>query len=131
MDDTRFDWDAAGPSPEALIAFSAVVDEKEFPDTYSGQAWRAAYRIWKVCKATPEKLNVGPFDPIEGLDISGLGLSGFMYGWAFNAVRQMLGKPAGPNPAILTFGVKDQPPYPSIGPAGKAMRRAMGGDEEA
>lgn len=128
---SKFDWDAAGPSPEALIAFGEVADDKEFPETYSGQAWRAAYRIWKVCKATPEKLNVGPCDDIPGVDLDDLGLSGFMYGWALNAVRQMLGKPAGPNPAIITLGTKDEPPYPSIGPADKAMRKAIGGDEEA
>jgi hypothetical protein len=125
-----FDWENAGPSPEALAAFADVKDEREFPHSYSGQSWLAAYRMWKVVKDAPEKLNVGPYENVPGVELDDLGLSGFMYGSAVNAVRQMLGKAPGRNPAILTLGEKEEPPYPSVGPAEKAMRSAIGGDKE-
>lgn len=127
---TKFDWDNEGPSPRAIAAFEAVQAEKEFPDTYSGQAWLAAFRIWKAVKDTPDVLNsVGPYDDVPGVDLHGLGLSGFMYGWAVNAVRQMLGKPAGGNPAILTLG-KGNEPCPSVGPAEKHLHQVLGGGDE-
>lgn len=123
-----YDWENAGPSKEALAAFVEVKDEKEFPRSYSGQAWLAAFRIWKAVKDDHSKLNVGVFADIPGCDVSDLGLSGFMWGWALNAVRQMLGHSPGANPAILTLG-KGHETYPSVGPAEKAMRQAIGGDK--
>jgi hypothetical protein len=127
---SKFDWDAAGPSKEALIALAKVKSGDEFPHTYSGQAWFAAWRIWDATKDHPEKLaNASPYGDMEGLDLKGWDGTGFMYGWALNAVRQMMGMKPGPNGAILTLGEPEQPAYPSIGPAENAMRKAIGGDE--
>lgn len=123
----KFNWDEAGPSKEALEALSKVEDEKEFPQSYSGQAWFAAYRIWKTVKDSPEKLvKATPYSDIEGVDLKGWDGTGFMYGWALNAVRQMMGYRPGPNGAIVTLGVGEEPPYPSVGSAEQAMKRAIG-----
>lgn len=124
---STFDWEKNGPSPKALEAFSLVKEETEFPHTYSGQSWLAAYRIWKAVKDDPAKLmDVGPYDDIPGVELDDLGLSGFMYGWAVNAVRQMCGLRPGGNPAIVTLGEGNRD-YPSVGPAEQAMNRAIGG----
>lgn len=125
-----FDWDKLGPSPEALKAFDAIQTELEFPNTYSGQAWRAAYRIWKVTKDNRSLLEPDePYGTIKGVELDGLGLSGFMYGWAVNAVRQMFCMPAGGNGAIVTLGVGCEP-APVVGPAELEMREAIGGKEQ-
>jgi hypothetical protein len=119
-------WEKTGPSQQALDAFAKITDEEEFPDSYSGQAWRAAYRIWKVYKDKPTELsNCDPYSTPKGVDLKGLDLTGFMFGWAMNAVRQMLGMKAGPNPAIVTLGEK-QEDYPSVGPAEIALKDALG-----
>ena len=121
------DWEVSGPCPEALHQFALMPDEKVFPNTYSGVAWRAAYRIWKATKDTPNVLdNIGPYENVPGADLEDLDLTGFMVGWAVNVVRQMLGKAPGGNGAIVTVGVGNEP-YPSVGPADLAMRRAIGG----
>jgi len=127
----KFDWENAGPSKEALEALAQVQDESEFPQSYSGQAWFAAYRIWKVCKDNLDKLaKASPYGDIEGVDLKGWDGTGFMYGWALNAVRQMLGLKPGPNGAVIELGVDEQPPYPVVGPADKEMRLALGDGKE-
>lgn len=40
----------------------------------------------------------------DGIPLSDLGLSGFMWGWAANAARRCLELPAVQNPAIVTIG---------------------------
>ncbi len=52
---------------------------------------------------------VGPPDLYDvmkeaGVPLARLGLTGFQWGWAFNAGRHVLGLPPEPNPAILTIG---------------------------
>lgn len=121
------DWDDVSPSPEALSLLEKVRGDSDFPQSYSGSAWCAAWHIWKVVKDNPDLLDGNDgFKDIPGVDLPDLGLSGFQYGWALNAVRQMLGKKPGPNPAIVTIGAREELPYPSTGPAESAMKRAMG-----
>lgn len=123
------DWNEMAPGPEALAAF-ATAKEYDFPDTYSGAGWKAAFRIWGAVKDSPDVL-VGHdgFHDLPGVKIDDLGLSGFQFGWALNAVRQMLGQRPGPNPAIVTIGAGDnEPAYPSMGSPESAMRRAIGGE---
>lgn len=121
----KFDWEHEGPSAQALEAFTKVTDEKEFPDSYSGQAWRAAYRLWKWTGGDVNKLPKSEWEYNPEWNWDELGLSGFMAGWATNAVRQMMHCKPLPNPAILTIG-GPQEVYPSVGPAEIAMKDAMG-----
>jgi hypothetical protein len=124
------DWEKAGPSAAALEAFASVESEDEFPNTYSGQSWRAAFRIWRAYRDKPEALDsIGPYDDIPGADLYGMGLSGFMVGWAMNAVRQMLGRQPGANGAVIVLGEKNQPAVPAMGPAEADLKRAIGGSE--
>ena len=123
------DWDEVmTPGPEALGRFIAIQnEEREFPDTYSGTAWKAAYRMWLTCAANPEMIEDQSF--VDKIDIHGLGLTGFQWGWARNAVRHMLGMAPGSNPAIIVIGGgENQPIAPASGPAEMDMRRAIGGD---
>lgn len=124
-----YDWEKAGPSQRSLEALLEVKSEAEFPDTYSGQAWLAAYRIWKACKDHPEKLlTASPYGDIDGVDLKGWDGTGFMYGWALNAVRQMLGMKPGPNGAIVTLG-GPQEDYPASCSANADLHRALGSKE--
>lgn len=40
-----------------------------------------------------------------GIDMGSLDLTGFMWGWAFNAAHKILGRPPQPNPAIVEIEV--------------------------
>lgn len=124
------DWDNMAPGQEALTALQAVESEDELPHTYSGAAWRAAYRMWLAVKDDPAILDtLGPFDDVPGCDLKGLGLTGFMFGWAKNAVRHMLGRKPGANPAILTIDENGgrHETEPIVGTAEDAMIKAIGG----
>jgi hypothetical protein len=133
---TGFSWENSGPNKQALAAFAKVTDERrEFPHTYSGQAWRAAYRLWLAIKDKPidvqksETADGFAYDPAWnwGGERGGddLGLSGFMAGWAINAVRQMLDLKAIPNPAVINMD-GPQEPLPDTGPAEGMMKTAIG-----
>lgn len=122
-------WNTEPVGPGALAAFEAVASESEFPHTYSGQSWLAAFRIWKEYRDKPERLDaIGPYDSIPGVKLDGLGLSGFMVGWAMNAVRQMLHRKPGPNGSVVTVGARGaQPAVPALGPAEDDLKRVLGG----
>lgn len=122
------DWDAVAPGPEALERFTVVEDEaSEFPETYSGTGWRAAFRIWKVYRDRPNDLqSIGPYDEIPDVELDNMDLTGFMVGWALNAVRQMLGLAPGKNGAVVTIG-GPQETVPALGPAGSDLRKVLGG----
>jgi hypothetical protein len=128
------DWDETTPGPEALARFKAldeVLEVSEFPDTYSGAAWHAAYRVWRAVKTDPEKIDqLKRHDAYAyfSSDMKGLDLTGFMAGWAVNAVRHMLGLAPGPNPAIVEIGAgDDQPVVPASGSPESDLRKALGG----
>lgn len=77
---------------------------------------------WDVIKADPRYANATGSEGVEvmseyvvsrslydllkdrGVPLAELGLTGFMWGWAFNAARYCLGLPPEPNPAIVTLG---------------------------
>ena len=40
----------------------------------------------------------------DGIDLASLDMTGFMWGWAVNAARQIVELPSVPNPAIVTIG---------------------------
>lgn len=120
-------WEAMTPGESALARFVEIAHEEldedyEFPKTYSGSAWHATYRIWKATRECGEKI----LDEDDVPEAHGLGLSGFQFGWAVNAVRQMLGKKPGTNPAILVIG-GPQPVVPAAGAPEDDMRKAIGG----
>lgn len=118
----KIDWDNLSPQPAVVDRFLEVTDEDSFPETYSGQSWKAAYRIWKMVKDDPSLLDKDTdYHPI----LDNLGLSGFMVGWAVNAVRVVLGRPQGPNPAVITLGVENQPVTPALGPAEQDLKRIL------
>lgn len=130
MNPRLFDWEDAIPNTRSLEAFALVQSEKEFPMTYSGQSWRACYRMWKATKHDPKIMEpLGAWDEVPNCDIKELGLSGFMWGWAKNALKAMYGFDQTANPAVLEIGAgEDQPVTPAVGTAEQAMRRAIGGD---
>lgn len=138
-------WEAMVPGPEALERFNVIrnevrtwatttddpnveVEKREFPDTYSGAAWRAAYRIWKEVAVNGREI-LADGNPLVDEAARGLGLSGFQFGWAVNAVRQMIGLKPGTNPAILVLG-GEQPIVPATGSPESDMRDAIGGRHE-
>lgn len=43
-------------------------------------------------------------DPERGEQLVSLGLTGFLWGWGFNAARKVMKQPTEPNPAILEIG---------------------------
>ncbi len=130
------DWDTARPEPSVLAALEGVTDDSaEFPDTYSGQSWRAVYLLWLAIRyksadeqreATKDGYCYDPSWRWRGEDGGeDLGLSGFMAGWAINAVRQMLYLSAIPNGALVTIGA-ESPPLPSTKPAEEMLREVIG-----
>lgn len=129
-DPLAFDWDREGPSEQAATALSRVRDESEFPVTYSGQAWRRAFRLWRLTETDPEALDgVGPYDRIPGDEGDGydLELSGFMEGWARNCVRQMRGKRPRPNGALVAIGEPfEQDALPSRRSAAADLKEILG-----
>lgn len=131
---TKFNWEESGPSEAALQAFNYAV-EADFPDTYSGQSWKACFRLWNKFKNRQSDFMTKDINDDEVYEsMKGMGLSGFMGGWAFNALRQMWNMQPKPNPALATMDDQGNiepsvEPYPSIGPAEKAMRLALGGEE--
>lgn len=76
---------------------------------------------WDAIKADPRYANATGSEGVEvlrehvvsislydlmkdrGISLAELGLTGFMWGWAFNAARYCLGLPSEPNPAIVTL----------------------------
>lgn len=52
------------------------------------------------------KVRDGLYDVMkaEGIDLAELELTGFMWGWAVNAARKVLGDGPVPNPAIVEIG---------------------------
>lgn len=68
----------------------------------------AAYKHWMSTGESPEDPSAivkerGLYDVMKdaGIDLSALGLTGFMWGWAVNAARYALNELPVPNPAIL------------------------------
>jgi hypothetical protein len=127
-----FRWDESGPSPEAWAALQSAEDG-DFPETYSGIAWRAAYRLLKVAKEDPTRFaswDGWTSDPIAREAVKGLDLTGFMFGWAINALRAMMEMPAVRDGAtVIVGGGEDQRGTELVptGPAKADLRLVLGG----
>lgn len=126
----KINWDKVGPNDVTLEDLDHAV-KKDFPQTYSGQAWCACWLMYHkgYKKDATEFLKQdgwGDFPYLRGMD-----LTGFMVGWACNALRFMLN--AGPvrDGATVTIGGGDnQPKGVAPGPAAQSMARAIGGSDD-
>ena len=102
--------------------------ETDFPNTYSGQAWRACWLMYhKGYKVDKEQFlkqdGWGEFPYLKDLD-----LTGFMVGWACNALRFMLKQsPVSDGATIIIGGGKNQPKGIPEGNAEQSMYKAIGG----
>lgn len=82
------------------------------PQTYDDAARHAGKLVLHYLRAHPDAARLGAYeldDAMEhdGVTIYGLGLTGFMWGWAVNAARRCLELDSVPNPAILVIGERD------------------------
>ena len=132
--DKVYDWDNAVPSPETWAALQVATDES-FPRTYGGSAWHAAFRLMKVAKEQPERFaswDGWTADPLAYEVTHGLDLTGFLFGYALNAVRHMLEMPPVADGATVAVGSVDKNAtvrsLPSS-PKGE-LRKALGGKED-
>lgn len=125
----KIDWDNISPE-EVSIEDLAQAKEEDFPSTYSGCAWRACWRMYhEGYKKNAEEFlrqdGWGDFPYLHGLD-----LTGFMVGWACNALRFILNKGLVADGAtVIIGGGKNQPVGVPLGNADKSLRTILGGDE--
>lgn len=129
----QFNWEC-GPSPEAWQALQQAKDE-DFPTTYGGQAWRAAWRLMKVAKEQPERFaswDGWTRDELASEVVADLDLTGFMFGWAINALRSMIELPPVADGATVTIGGGDDSGNAGVfpGSAEQSLRRVLGGGEQ-
>jgi hypothetical protein len=62
-----------------------------------------ARRFAKHLLSLPPKTFDGVCQKGGNFDTAGFDLTGFMYGWAVNAVRYVYSEPPAPNPAVMTW----------------------------
>lgn len=96
------DWEKDGPKVITNQFFSEVQDEATFPHSYSGDAWRVAFRFYHKALENEkyyDSLNI--FSMADTLDFSDLTITLFQLGWAWNTSRQLRGKEVGINPGCL------------------------------
>ena len=77
------------------------------------------HRLWDALD------NVGPYEDVPGVESNDLDLTGFMVGWAMNAVRQMRHKEPKENGAVVTIG-GEQSVTPAMESANEDLQRLMG-----
>jgi hypothetical protein len=70
--------------------------------TYAYDTDESGERLWSTGRPT----TLGLYDVLkeEGVALDTLGITGFQWGWAYNAARRCLELPSVPNPAIVTMG---------------------------
>lgn len=123
----EINWDKVSPNDVTLddLEKARLLD---FPHTYSGQSWRACWLMYhkgyKVDKKQFLKQDGwGDFPYLNGID-----LTGFMVGWACNALRHMLKtSPVRDGATVIIGGGKNQPVGIHIDNAEKSMNKAIGG----
>jgi hypothetical protein len=102
--ETRFEKDEEGFGPfELAYARGKQLDYSEG----AGVAARAILEFWE---ANPDfDTSIDPYETIKSQNegLKKLGLTGFMWGWAYNAARYCRDEPPQPNPAILTIEIPD------------------------
>jgi hypothetical protein len=119
----NFKWDEAGPSPQAWEALQTAQDG-DFPWTYSGQAWRAAWRLLKVAREDPQRFaswDGWTSDPLAFEATADLDLTGFMFGWAINALRVMMEMPPVSDGATVIIGAGEDQRGTELCPSGPAQ----------
>ena len=124
-----FDWDNAGPLPEAWQALQHAKDS-DFPETYSGTAWRAAWRLLQVAKEQPERFSAWDgwtSDNLAREATRDLDLTGFMFGWAINALRSMMEMEPVADGARVVLGERGGVKLKPTGSANEELQHALGG----
>lgn len=125
-------WDEVGPNDVTLQNLEDAIEE-DFPQTYSGQAWLACWMMYhqdyKVdAEGFLEKDGWSDFPCLREKDLD---LTGFMVGWAVNALRHILKKgPVADGATLIIGGGDNQPKGVAPGPAATSMKVAIGGTED-
>ena len=123
----KINWSKTSPK-EITLADLEKAKEADFPNTYSGQGWRACWLMYhkgyKVNKKEFLKQDGwGDFPYLKGID-----LTGFMVGWACNTLRFLIGKsPVSDGATVIIGGGKNQPKGVPEGNAEQAMTKSIGG----
>ncbi len=123
----QINWKKASPKEISLDDLENA-KEADFPETYSGIAWKACWLMYhkgyKVDKANFLKQDGwGHFPYLKGMD-----LTGFMVGWACNTLRFIIKEtPVSDGASLIIGGGKNQPVGVYIANAEESMRKAIGG----
>ncbi len=123
----KINWSKASPK-EISLKDLETAKEKDFPNTYSGQGWKACWLMYhKGYKVNKEEFlkqdGWGDFPYLKDID-----LTGFMVGWACNALRHILKKsPVSDGATVIIGGGDNQPKGVHIDNAEESMKKAIGG----
>ncbi len=122
-------WDVASPKDITLQDLENA-KETDFPNTYSGIAWKACWIMYhEGYKKDPEEFlrqdGWGKFPYLHGKNLD---LTGFMVGWACNALRFILKKSPVRDGATVLLGCEKQPVGVPSGCADDSLRKTLGGD---
>jgi len=133
-----FDWSTATPGTETWEALQTAQDgdfethqegTEYTGEDYSRCALRAAWRLLQVAKADPERFaswDGWTSDELAREATADLGLTGFQFGWAINALRQMMElEPVADGATVILGGADTVRAMP--GSALQEMHRAIGG----
>ncbi len=102
----KIDWDQVSPKSITSEVLEKTPDT-DFPNSYSGNSWRGAARILRALSNDPNAIrSLDPWELDERADtaIRGLGLTGFMVGWACTVLRLMYGATLGKSGAVIEVG---------------------------
>lgn len=126
----KIDWENASPKDITLNELEGAV-ESDFPETYSGTAWKAAWIMYtEGYKKDPEEfLKQDGWGHFPYLHKRNLDLTGFMVGWACNALRFLLQKsPVRDGASVIIGGGENQPIGVPMGSAKEALEKVLGGE---
>lgn len=125
------DWNTVTPDEVTIEDLKNSV-EMDFPQTYSGQAWRGVWKMYHVeyvhnPQAFLKKTGWSHFDYLYGM-----GLTGFMVGWALNALRKILGfGPVADGATVVIGGSEaEQPVGVPQGTAEQSLKKVLGGTND-
>lgn len=129
----KINWDIANPE-EVKIEDLGMAQEKDFPDTYCGRAWKAAWKMYhEGYKKDPKNfLKQDGWGEFPYLMNCGMDLTGFMVGWACNTLRFILGESPVADGATVIFGEskENQPIGVPPGNPAESVEKAIGGDRK-
>lgn len=124
----NINWDNTNPKDITLDDLENA-KEADFPNTYGGVAWKACWKMYhegyKKDKAEFLKQDGwGDFPYLKGMD-----LTGFMVGWACNALRYILKEPPVSDGATVVIGAREnQPKGVPSGNAKESLRKTLRGE---